>query len=896
MTTGKRNNGRHFVRLKLDGFRGHRLTIPLAHGVTVLSGPNQAGKTSARDALALAITGCIPGERVDQKAGLTETAALAECAPAEGTFTVEATDAAGNELRFRYSEGPVQGVRDVSSTLCDSRRNGDHQAAITLRYGANGRVLIGAALDPMALKRADEESLEREVLRLCGATGHDWTGQRVVTELCERTWRAIPQSTRDDLEAMSGPDDLRVAIGAQAADVEGKARPFLAIDDPRVLLPLVAAHADAQTTSARSDIAAMSKDVDIEVPDAPAEAEVAELDRQRQGARARVAELQQEMGRIRGRIEAEREAAIEAAKAGGDEEVRANLAAMCDELANVKKKVTAAQAGVKQTTAALEDCRARLGAARARADAAQSADARLRSQLAAMEGGAPTVDAEPARAAAEARAEADRLVAVAADLDARPVPVVPLAMEAERSERAAKHHELATALAEAKAAGQMLAARQGELQARVARLSDEDCPLCGQPAAHVVAEDLGPRLDALNAEILAARSAYADLHARWTDNSGALSDVEATIKQVAEEAQRLRADQDKARAAERAARVRAEAAQAVAAEAEKRQLVTHQARVAVVREDLQAAQAAASDARAEVAAMTADLPHREKAANDAADALAEAQSWHAYGSRQIAELEAQIAAATSAAPAAFLSASVAESPEVAAVRADLVDAEAERDTLEAAHGAAVEQRRARDAAQTRKDAADRLRHTAQARRILWTRCSEQTAKLEREVMAAYVAPFVDPVNALIEAAGAAEKYGTFEVLFGRRFQLGFRDPATGSFAPLSQLSAGHSAVAGTLIVTVAHQLAGNQYRAIALDNAEAIDGDTRPTFLAMLAYLCAEGHLDQVLLGAVDVFVVGEEGKRRLTWPAVDGVSYVDLRDCATRDVTETAQKPAAAA
>jgi DNA repair exonuclease SbcCD ATPase subunit len=155
---------RRIVRVRLDGFRGHHIDVPVAP-LTVLTGPNMTGKTSVLDGVSLALSGRLPGGQTDET-GMTSCKVLEDCAPASQRFAVEVEDDAGETARFEVSIGDEKTTRNVVASFAEGRKNDWHRKAIVERFGTGGGVAGLVSLDLEALRALAPAELERLVMRL----------------------------------------------------------------------------------------------------------------------------------------------------------------------------------------------------------------------------------------------------------------------------------------------------------------------------------------------------------------------------------------------------------------------------------------------------------------------------------------------------------------------------------------------------------------------------------------------------------------------------------------------------------------------------------------------------------------------------------------------------------
>jgi len=820
---------RRITRVRLDGFRGHRLDVPVAP-LTVLTGPNMTGKTSVLDGVSLALSGRVPGAPTDET-GMTSCEALEDCTPASQRFTVEVEDDAGETARFEVSIGDKKTTRNVVASFADGRKNDWHRKAILERFGTGGGVAGLVSLDLEALRALAPAELERLVMRLCGdAHPAEWTTERLLSILAARTMTAAGGETTDAAWGGVTPANLQEYMAEQETGRDD-ASTIGAMTDVREVLAVLRDKIESWRSEADSGVRRLKAAAEAEVPEAPSPSEVAELQERRDEQQRAVEERATEVGRLEGEQRAER-AAIERRR----KELDAAIEAARREYAGARREVE----GLAQ-----RDLQAEVAAAETVIAEAEAEVERLTAVA--------TAGVELPRTFAEA---IERIGARVAELQAaehEPVDALEKAMDAAEVQLDAARTATATARA---AEADAKAALEHALE-RARCVAAGKCPTCEQDteSVHHVRQDEAEAaqvaFDVAKAALEAATRHEQDARARLTEASGRLRkardherDLEAA-RSAAKDAEQAAAaarsgiESDRQRDLALAVQQRANARQRL--EDLQKSAETHDTTLAAARERQGAAEARGQELAQQVRELTV-----------------------------VGEVEAAAAAAVRAASAA------------------LADAKAELDAATKTFESAKSRRDEADRVLAAREEAAAQRATARAQAAFWRVARTELVKLEREVLADFVAPLVQPVNALLEMADAVSLYGRFAARFGTRFALGF-EQADGSFAPLSQLSDGHFAVAMALIVTSIHSLVGGPYRALSIDRAEALDHATRGPLLDILTWLLAEGHLDQVLLGAVDAY----------TWSELaEGVTVVDLRDCmgVAQDSKQSKEAAAAAA
>lgn len=814
---------RQIARIRLDGFRGHRLDVPLAP-LTVLTGPNMSGKTSVLDGAALALTGRLPGAPVDQT-GMTECDVLGDCAPASGRFAVEVEDNGGQRARFEVSVGDAKITRNVGSTLAEGRKNDWHRAAIAKHFGTGAGTLGLVSFDLESLRSLEPAELERLVMQLCGDVGAtEWTTARLLSALAERTMAAAGGETTavawGDGATAADLYEYMASIATGDKDAPGT---LGGIDDVRAALGELRLRVEQWRSDAESAVRRLKTCAETEVPAAPNAAELADLLAERDAMQAAVESGATELGRLEGELlssaaqrEAQRAELDSAIKGARADYATARREVESLERRNVEDERDAAACAFAEAEADVERLTAAVGAPLEVPSVLKEAVVRTSARVAALEEKA----SEPS----------GRVQALVAAAEAE--------LEAARAANAASHRSCVEA--------------KGQLDAAIERarcVESGVCPTCYQPTLAVhetraqMVEEARARLATIKAEALADKEREDTAQVR-------LRDVRVAHAHAVEWERSLEA----ARAAAREA-AQAEAVSCTAQTREREHaLALAVARQSAARERLEALTAAAESHEEVLGAARNRVAAAEKRGQELALAL------HALGTGE--------------------GVSACDSAEVTAARITLAQAREQLAAVslifEEAKGRHEEAGRIASA----RDAAAAERAVARAQSAFWRAARAEILRLEREVFAAFVAPLVGPVNDLLEMAEATDVYGRFAAHFGARFALGF-EREDGSFAPLTQLSDGHFLVAVALIVTAIHHIIGGPYRGLSIDRAEALDRNTRGPLLGMLTWLLAEGHLDQVLIGAVDAD----------NWGALaEGVTVVNLEQ-----VNRTAEAAAAA-
>lgn len=240
-----------FTTLEITNFKGQTRTVSLAPHTTVI-GNNGTGKSTMLEALYMALTGALPGERASSDL-YRELAGPAD----DGRWTVTLTAADGSTITRQWLGGQSR-VRVQRGP--DSDRNADHEAEIA------GRWPMPVAVDVMGVLAMKEAELKTWLMDVCGTAGM-WTRDQVldaVTEAhCEQIQtcgggRPLHQYGTKDLPVVELPADL---------------------GDPVAVLDVVAVDAAKRLGETRSTIYALGQRLRDDLPAEPDVAEVARLQR-----------------------------------------------------------------------------------------------------------------------------------------------------------------------------------------------------------------------------------------------------------------------------------------------------------------------------------------------------------------------------------------------------------------------------------------------------------------------------------------------------------------------------------------------------------------------------------------------------------------------------------------
>lgn len=837
---------RHFTQITLDGFRGHRLEVPL-FPVTVLAGPNRSGKTSLRDGLSLTLSGRIPGVAAD-KTGMTDVDTLLECAPASREFAIRVTDSQDAKIAFSFSSGDKTGRRDVTCSFAEGRQNNVHRAKIAARYGLNPDALGLLSLDLEGLRRMKPDDLQRAVMRLCGGLESSWTVSRIVHELIARAWKdSDSAASLAVVNPASGPQHLAESILQEVQINDGQSvRVLSTVTDPREVIAALTAFVEGRISGALSEQRASTEAAKTVIPDAPTQAALDELHATRERAQAVVSEKSEALGALRAQA-AEEVRQINAAKAERSQRVQEIAAretqcqqerdACVRQHADLQKQVTSLVQKSEQLLCRTEKTKADL-------------DAHQQAEFTAVTG--------------EVELPEDLLIELATAQrelnDAQSSPEPRLSAEQEKEGRLGLQQET-TATAALKSLSSQKATIRAQMQAlenRRTRFSNGCCPECGQNA-NVPLGNIGKELDSL-VENEAQLDASIEAQTIALDAArSTIASLNATVKQVNEAArtrlERISAAQNRLLVAEKARQKVIEQVSAAVREASQRER-----KLAQEESNLRAQYQENEKTLASLVAQVVQLENRINGYKQRLAALA--QERDALDASPIQETVS----------AELVQAGTEAGQAVNAAQAILQGAQVLYEQSFAQFQQAQE-------ARTRRDAAEAEKKQAQLRGAFWRQVRGQLNALERDILTAFLEPLAMPVNELIAMAEATNVFGTLTARFAPRFSLGFEIPAgqgqeesEASFVPLTQLSDGHFAIAMAMIATAIHMRLGNDhYRGIALDGAEAVDSETRPLLLQMLSWLVSEDHLDQVIIGAVEAY----------DWEGyAEGLKVVDLRRC----------------
>lgn len=808
-------------RVALEGFCGHQLAVRLGR-ITVLAGPNGSGKSSVLDALALATTGQLPRAPVED--GLAAVGALRDCTPSVGAFSVSVF-AGEQQATFRFSAGE-RGRRSIEASWTgNSRRNEDHLAAIRDRWGSGTPALL--SVDVGALRNAGPKELRRAILEICGVIGEGWASQRVIGELVGRLSAEHAALLRTELvgvelssqPAKRGPGRPRKSHEAPPTD--GAAA---ATTDPAecaaAAFEAVGTAIAVRLSAARSLVRSRSAEEALELPTAPPEGELMAAKERMEGLETRLREAQNVVALENQRIDQMRTAHALAVKAAAAARAAAN------------RRVEEEASGVRTAQRRLNETRAVL----------------MDLQVQRIDATHPPLPEEPSITAEgfladesgvteirELRAELAKSHAAAAAERARweREPLAEYVDDGPLRQVANTTHDLhAQAIDRARRAEMELVAARKAYHALDGRAI---CPLCGQPAAEAA--------QASAANYKAAEAALATA-AQEAKEFGVAA--EAARRVVREAGEQNDARHSEAERRERAIfLVDAGIMQLDALLLSARKLAAANARAAYER-DCARRQLLANGQGQRLATLEAQVGEQEIAARAAEGRLAEAQA-------QAAAVENDARARTAEAERDVKSTEGSRNflPETYSIEQNL------RQARTAYHSILAAQQIRADALRRHGEAAER-RAEAQALCASWDAIRRELYLFEEATFESFVGPLVGPVNALLKSVRLGGILGTFRVVFGERFEVGFQRPE--GFAPLARLSDGHFAMAMILLMVAVHRLGKSKWRCVALDGAECLDSHNRPLVLRLLSALVARDHLDQALLAVVDGYGWGEDG------------------------------------